>query len=219
MSATKNRPAPSKNELIPIIINDKEEHLVDAYILHKNLKIETPFHKWIDRRIQEYGFQQNKDYQTNLSVRSDGKAGKMRLDYHLTLDTAKEIAMVERSEIGRKIRRYFIEAEKELQHKRLYGQVATLTDIKKQVPTLNWNGRTIYNYREAQRVLGFSIKSSLNNVKRKYDAQIGVINRVAYVSEEYIKLMISRATARKLAIDTQTALPLLPDGFGQVKMF
>lgn len=218
MNATKNRPAQSKNELIPIIESDNQEPLVDARTLHQKLNSKRDFSNWITDKIQDYGFQQHKDYSIIL-LNNTGQRGKPRIDYHLTLDTAKEIAMVERSEIGRKIRRYFIEAEKELQAKRLYGQVATLTEIKKQVPTLNWNGRTIYNYREAQRVLGFSIKSSLNNVKRKYEAQIGIINRVAYVSEEYIKLMISRATARKLALDTQEALPLLPDGFGQTQLF
>ena len=53
---------------------------------------------------------------TNLSNRSDGKAGRGRTEYHLTLDMAKELAMVENNEKGREIRRYFISLERSGKH-------------------------------------------------------------------------------------------------------
>lgn len=78
---------------------------VDARSLHEALEIATPFHMWISRRIEEYQFTDGEDYhRTNLFGN--------RHDYLLTLDTAKELAMVERNEAGRRVRRYFIEIEK-----------------------------------------------------------------------------------------------------------
>ncbi|EOZ5548711.1 antA/AntB antirepressor family protein, partial [Escherichia coli] len=62
-------------------------------------------------RLNEYGFVENLDY-ILFSPNLAKTPGRRRKDYHLTLDTAKELAMVERNEKGRQIRRYFIECEK-----------------------------------------------------------------------------------------------------------
>ncbi|EPX8618438.1 antA/AntB antirepressor family protein, partial [Escherichia coli] len=70
------------------------------------LGVKKVFAAWITNRISEYEFIENQDYilLSNLGKQTSGRGGHNRKDYHLTLDTAKELAMVERNEKGRQIR-------------------------------------------------------------------------------------------------------------------
>lgn len=95
--------------LIKVYENDRKEQLVDARELHEKLESKRDFSNWIADRIEKYSFADNIDF-TTILLKSTG--GRPRIEYALTLDTAKEIAMVENNEQGRKIRRYFIEVEK-----------------------------------------------------------------------------------------------------------
>ncbi|RNI82626.1 antA/AntB antirepressor family protein [Escherichia coli] len=104
-------------QLIPVFngtIANETTLLVNARDLHTFLGVGKRFASWITERIAEYGFVENQDYilvSPNREIK--GRGGDRRSkDYHLTLDTAKELAMVERNEKGRQIRRYFIECEK-----------------------------------------------------------------------------------------------------------
>lgn len=100
------------NELIKVNYDEStERQIVSGRELHEALEIETPYHKWFPRMC-EYGFSEGKDYWTFLSNRSDGQAGKPRTDHQLTIDMAKELCMIQRSEIGKRFREYFIEIEK-----------------------------------------------------------------------------------------------------------
>lgn len=104
------------DQLIPVFngtISNEPSLLCNARDLHTFLEVGKNFSNWIVDRISEYELAANLDYivfTPNL-VKTPGRPKK---DYHLTLDTAKELAMVERNEKGRQIRRYFIECEKEL---------------------------------------------------------------------------------------------------------
>ncbi len=71
--------------------------------------MKTNFKDWIIRRIQDYKFQEEYDFCSFLSESSGGRPSK---DYALTLDMAKELAMVERNEKGKQARQYFIECER-----------------------------------------------------------------------------------------------------------
>ncbi|EIY3090805.1 antA/AntB antirepressor family protein [Escherichia coli] len=108
-------------QLIPVFngtIANETTLLVNARDLHTFLGVGKRFASWITERIAEYGFVENQDYilvSPNREIK--GRGGDRRSkDYHLTLDTAKETAMVERNEKGRQIRRYFIECEKKLRN-------------------------------------------------------------------------------------------------------
>lgn len=97
--------------LVPVFtgtISNQSIQLCNARDLHHSLESQQEFANWIKNRIKQYGFIQNEDYLTNLSNRSDGMAGKRRTEYHLTLDMAQELGMVENNEKGRQIRRHFI---------------------------------------------------------------------------------------------------------------
>ncbi|EJL9361565.1 antA/AntB antirepressor family protein [Escherichia coli] len=107
------------SQLIPVFngtIDNEIALLCNARDLHAFLGVKKVFAAWITNRISEYEFIENKDYilLSNLGKQTSGRGGHNRKDYHLTLDTAKELAMVERNEKGRQIRRYFIECEKKL---------------------------------------------------------------------------------------------------------
>ncbi len=118
--------------LIPVLsgtLNGQPVQLVDARHLHASLGVGRDFSNWIKGRIQEYGFVENQDYLLakmgeNLPFVSGegfspvlGKScgGRPSIDYFLTLDMAKELAMVERTAWGRKVRRYFIDCERQIQ--------------------------------------------------------------------------------------------------------
>ncbi|EPU8082688.1 antA/AntB antirepressor family protein [Escherichia coli] len=109
------------SQLIPVFngtIANETTLLVNARDLHTFLGVGKRFASWITERIAEYGFVENQDYilvSPNREIK--GRGGDRRSkDYHLTLGTAKETAMVERNEKGRQIRRYFIECEKKLRN-------------------------------------------------------------------------------------------------------
>lgn len=108
-------------QLIPTVsgqLDNQTQALVDAHDLHKFLGVETPFSKWIQRRIEEYGFTQALDFiGVDKIVRTEagffGQRDKTVQGYYLSLDMAKELCMVERNDKGRQARRYFIEMEKQ----------------------------------------------------------------------------------------------------------
>lgn len=106
------------------VIANQSTLLVNARELHERLQISSRFDIWIQRRISEYNFVENLDFIERSTLNNRGFFKTETKDYHLTLDMAKELCMLERSELGRQARRYFIEQEKEA--KRLAEQNAKL---------------------------------------------------------------------------------------------
>jgi phage anti-repressor protein len=93
------------------------DNQVDARQLHTALQVGTHFAKWIQARIIEYDFVEGIDFKQQevlFKKEKNPQGGRPLTDYLLTLDMAKELAMVERTPRGRQIRQYFIECEKQL---------------------------------------------------------------------------------------------------------
>lgn len=103
------------NEIINITkatINDEEVNAVNARELWQKLGVKTQFNHWIGRRIKDYGFEDGVDF--TVVKNGHGVNGQFKpTEYIISIDMAKELAMVENNERGREIRRYFIEVEKE----------------------------------------------------------------------------------------------------------
>lgn len=208
----------SRNELIPII-KTQGEQLVDARQLHEFMKIGRDFSNWIKFRIEEYSFKEGSDFvkfdSPNLSISKRG-GDRRSIDYHLTLDMAKELAMIERNPQGRQIRQYFIACEKKL---RMVAKIDVpavaflMKEVSKTIKPLKINNRKVYEYRKVQQWLGFSTKSSIGHVRKKYESQLVIFDQKAYISESYLEVMISRANTRNLESCAKAAPAVLQISF------
>ena len=88
---------------------------VNARDLHEFLESGKDFSSWIKERIKKYGFIEGEDFTTCSPIQGSKKHGGNNIvEYHISIDMAKELSMVENNEQGRKARRYFIDCEKKL---------------------------------------------------------------------------------------------------------
>lgn len=102
------------NELIRITQNAAGEQVVSARELHAFLEVKTDFTDWC-KRMFEYGFSENQDFkEVFLKNEVNLKGGRPSIDYALTLNCAKEICMIQRTDKGKQARLYFIECERRL---------------------------------------------------------------------------------------------------------
>ena len=113
-------------ELLPI----KQGHgqpWVNARALWKCLQVQTPFNKWVVRRLKELESVENNDFWTCLIKSTGGRPSK---DYQITLPLAKELAMIE----SQYIRKCFIEKPNIMAiDKGFFNEISSMPQIKKEV--------------------------------------------------------------------------------------
>ena len=95
-----------------ITLNGDKITAVNARDLWKFLESKQDFSTWIKRRIEKYEFIEGQDYLLHKFVEQLPSGAKHCIEYLISLDMAKELAMVENNERGRQARQYFIEVEK-----------------------------------------------------------------------------------------------------------
>lgn len=98
------------NELINITLNENHEPVISARQLHTALGVTDRFSRWFERMLA-YGFEENSDY-VGCEIFHDLARKKVK-DYIIKLDMAKEIAMLQRNEKSKEVRKYFIQVEKD----------------------------------------------------------------------------------------------------------
>ncbi|MFM9350315.1 phage antirepressor KilAC domain-containing protein [Streptococcus uberis] len=100
------------NELVNITLNENHEPVVSARALHKSLKVKTRFSQWVDQnfKILEEGY----DFTSvvGTTVVNNGATREIQ-DYALSLDASKNLAMISKTDEGAKVRKYFIQIEKD----------------------------------------------------------------------------------------------------------
>lgn len=100
--------------LIKVQTNENNEQVVSGRDLHEFLEVKTKYVDWIDRKIQKYGFIENRDF---VLVSQKWETNNPRnpytevQDHILKLSMAKEVSMTENNEKGRQARLYFIQCE------------------------------------------------------------------------------------------------------------
>ncbi|MBI0276745.1 antA/AntB antirepressor family protein [Hafnia alvei] len=127
--------------LIPVsvgVINKVETTVVNARALHVALGVGRVFSSWFNDRVARYGFIQGVDFEQLTPERVEiTAAGRPEIDYVISVNMAKELAMVERSMQGRSIRNYFIRCEEELHRIAPVKLAALRKQLKEQITAAN----------------------------------------------------------------------------------
>ncbi|WP_294064581.1 antA/AntB antirepressor family protein [uncultured Fusobacterium sp.] len=162
------------NNLIKIQINDRGEQLVSGRDLHEFLEIGTQFSKWFDRMC-EYGFSETKDYIAISQKRLTAQGNETTYtDYLMKISMAKELSMLQRNEIGKQAREYFIKCEEawnsedmvlarafQIQNKKMIDYKEYIQKLENKVDRLVHSNK-LYTATEIAKELGFKSATALN---------------------------------------------------------
>lgn len=128
-----NSPMPANtgandNVVIPLTDNDGVQAVMGRD-LHKFLEVTTPYRKWFPRMV-EYGFIAGQDYaDKNVRVERMNRGAVEVTDHIISLDMAKEISMIQRTEKGKQARQYFIECERRAKQPTVNGAELTRMEL------------------------------------------------------------------------------------------
>lgn len=112
-----------ENKLVPIYTTSIGEKVVYGTELHDVLEVKTAYKDWSVRRFNECDAAKNEDYEVLLKNERNPKGGRPSLEHIIKLDIAKEMAMLERNDKGKKVRRYFIEIEKKYKEDKAQSKI------------------------------------------------------------------------------------------------
>ena len=101
-----------ENDLVPVYVTSMGEKVVYGSELYECLGSKRQYTDWIKNRLSDCDAVENEDYQSFSQNCEKPTGGRPKQEYVINLDTAKEMAMLERNDKGKQVRRYFISIEK-----------------------------------------------------------------------------------------------------------
>lgn len=105
------------NELIKITNGENGSKLVSARELHEFLEVKTKYQDWFTR-MKEYGFEENTDFTiiNELAQKKEGSriVSREQITHVISIEMAKELSMIQRTDKGKQARKYFIQCEKQV---------------------------------------------------------------------------------------------------------
>ena len=97
-------------DLIKVMVKN-DQQLVSAREVLEKVGLKTRFSRWVDQNFGE--FEEGVDFTSVKTFTVVNNGARRELDdYALTLDMAKELCMMARTDAGKELRRYFIELER-----------------------------------------------------------------------------------------------------------
>lgn len=195
------------NELIKIQQHNGKQ-AVSAKELYDFLEVKSNFTTWTARMF-EYGFEEDKDF---IPILEKSTGGRPSVDYALTLDCAKEIAMIQRTPQGKQAREYFIACEKKLQ------------EIAKPLSTLDMLELSIKQLRAQEQRVN-AIENDVLELKAATQTRSDYFTIVGYATLNKMKIGLQLAAklggkASRLCKQYGYQTEEIPDPrFGKVKMY
>lgn len=187
-----------ENELVPVYETSTGEKVVYGSELHDVLGVKSRYREWIDRRLLDIDAVENEDFQ---AAEFSAPSGQTKKDHIIKLDTAKEMAMLERNEKGKQVRRYFIQVEKKykaasLATQELSPQLQVMINLeieqKRQAEKLEHVEERIESIREVVAIDTTSWRDDTGRILRKIGMECGDSKSYQDVRAESYQLLEKR---------------------------
>lgn len=168
-----------ENELVPVYETSTGEKVVYGSELHEVLGVRTPYKDWSTRRLNDIDAVENEDFE---AAQICAPSGQTKKDHIIKLDAAKEMAMLERNEKGKQVRRYFIQVEKKykaasLATQELSPQLQVMINLeieqKRQAEKLEHVEERIESIREVVAIDTTSWREDTGRILRKIGMECG----------------------------------------------
>ena len=187
-----------ENDLVPVYETSTGEKVVYGSELHEVLGVKSRYREWIDRRLLDIDAVENEDFQ---AAEFSAPSGQTKKDHIIKLDTAKEMAMLERNEKGKQVRRYFIQVEKKykatsLATQELSPQLQVMINLeieqKRQAEKLEHVEERIESIREVVAIDTTSWRDDTGRILRKIGMECGDSKSYQDVRAESYQLLEKR---------------------------
>nr|DAG81501.1 MAG TPA: antirepressor protein [Caudoviricetes sp.] len=187
-----------ENELVPVYETSTGEKVVYGSELHEVLGVRTPYKDWSTRRLNDINAVENEDFE---AAQICAPSGQTKKDHIIKLDTAKEMAMLERNEKGKQVRRYFIQVEKKyksasLATQELSPQLQVMINLeieqKRQAEKLEHVEERIESIREVVAIDTTSWREDTGRILRKIGMECGDSKSYQDVRAESYQLLEKR---------------------------